>query len=110
MGEEFVKKIKPIGCVFFFGLLVVFLAFAFTSGRAPIRDYAPPQGSEYYAAHPDELQVELETNVFPHVEGFVCSEVSGDVLRIVLEKAHFAAARADILYYYDKTLFEFVME
>ena len=36
-GEDFVKKIKPFGCVLFLALFVGFLVFCFTGGGAPVK-------------------------------------------------------------------------
>ena len=109
-GEEFVKKIKPFGCVLFLFAMVVFFVYAFGSGKAPIKDYEVPQTTEYYAEHLDELADELEENVLPHIDGAVSCAVGDGVVTVTLRERGFAAARGDILHYFDVSLFEFVKE
>lgn len=109
-GEEFVKKIKPIGCALFLLAMVIFFVYAFTSGNAPIEGYEAPQTTEYYAAHLAELESELEQNVLPHIDAAVDCAVGEGVVVVTLRERGFAAARGDILHYFDKSLFEFVKE
>ena len=107
-GGEFVKKIRPVGCVMFLFILVMFLVICFSAGKDPIPGYEPPNTSEYYAQNLDELVSELEENVFPHIEGVVSAEVEGDVIVITIEESHFAVSRSAVLNYYDAELFQFV--
>jgi len=109
-GEEFVKKIKPFGCALFLFAMVFFFVYAFTSGKAPIEGYEPPQTTEYYAAHLSELETELEERVLPHIEGAADCAVGEGVVVVTLRERGFAAARGDILHYFDPSLFEFVKE
>ena len=106
-GQEFVRWLRPGGCVLFLLVGVLMLVVCFGSGKAPISGYAPPQTSAYYAAHLDELQTELETNVFPVIGGVEESRVDGDKLAVTLDSASSVATRAAILRYYDESLFEF---
>lgn len=108
MGEEFIKKIRPAGCVLFIALAVLVAAVCLTAGRDPIRGYEAPQTDEYYAQHLDELQAELEANVFPHLEGVIGSSIGDGILIIELDTNSFAVTRSAILYYYDESLFELV--
>jgi hypothetical protein len=71
--------------------------------------YSAPQTSEYYSEHPEELESELEQNVFPALKGVGSCEATKDgKLRITLEGSDYAVARSAILHYYDSSLFEFV--
>ena len=53
-GEQFVKWIKPAGCVLFLGIFAAFLVICFTA-KAPVEGYTVPHDSQYYAQHLDEL-------------------------------------------------------
>jgi hypothetical protein len=109
-GEDFVKKIGPIGAALFLLLGIATTVILFTAGRDPIPGYAPPQDTAYYAAHLDELQAELEASVFPALSGAVsCREENGR-LEIVIRKEDFAVTRAAILRYFDGSLFIFTEE
>ena len=109
-GEEFVKKIRPIGCVVFLLLSVGMIVTCLFSGRDPIRGYTPPQDAAYYGESREtlaELQTELETNVFPNLEGILKCRNNGQTLEITIESDDFAVTRAAILRYFDKSLFSF---
>ena len=106
-GQEFVRWLRPGGCILFLLVGVLMLVVCFGSGKAPIPGYTPPQTSAYYAAHLDELRTELETNVFPIIGGVEESRVDGDKLAVTLNSASSVATRAAILRYYDESLFEF---
>lgn len=108
-GEDFVKKIKPIGCILFLALFVGFLLICFFGG-APIYGYAPPQDSEYYSLHMTELEAELEKNVFPELSGIISCEFAGDKLCITVESDSFDDVKHAITFYYDEELFEFLKE
>lgn len=109
-GEDFVKKIGPVGAALFLLLGVAVTVILFTSGRDPIPGYAPPQDTAYYAAHLDKLKAELESEVFPALSGVQsCREVNGR-LEIVIRKENFAVTRAVILRYFDPSLMSFVEE
>lgn len=107
-GQEFVRWLRPGGCILLIVIAVLVIAMCFISGQDPIPGYAPPQSSEYYAEHLDELKTELETNVFPIIGGVLDCSVQGDKLNVTLEASGFAVTRSAILRYYDIALFEFV--
>lgn len=104
-GQSFVKTIKPVGCVLFLLLFVIFLIFCFTA-KAPLDGYVKPQTSEYYAAHLDELEQELEENMFPQLEGIEDCFVSGDRLTIIISAADYDESYGIITHYYGKELFD----
>lgn len=106
-GQEFVKWIGPAGIILFLGLLVFFFLFAFSGGDGAIDGYAPPQDSEYYALHLDELKTELEDNLLPLLKRSADISVTGDTLTVAAVDADYAAVRRSILHYYDKGLFIF---
>lgn len=107
-GQEFARWLRPAGCVFVLILAVLALVICFTHGKDPIPGYKPPQTSEYYSRHMDELQAELEENVFPIIGGVEKSEIDGGKLTVTLDSGTFAVTRSAILRYYDVSLFEFV--
>lgn len=109
-GEDFVKKIKPFGCVLFLALFVGFLVFCFTGGGAPVKGYSAPRNADYYAEHLDELQTELEQNLFPKLQGVCGCEIKGDKLSVAITDKYFDETKSDILFYYDKNLFVFQKE
>jgi len=111
-GSDFVKKLRPAGCVLFLVLAVLVAVVCLCAGRDPIPGYQAPQTSAYYAQSEEtllELKAELEQNVFPALEGVAGCALSGDGRLIVsLESDRFAVTRAAILRYYDRSLFDFV--
>lgn len=109
-GQELVKWLKPGGCVLVLVLTALAMVVLLTAGRDPIPGYAPPHDSQYYAQHLSELKTELETNVFPQLTGVAGCEVAGGRLTVTLTGGDYAVARAALLHYYDKALFNFVIQ
>ena len=109
-GEGFVKMLRPVGCVVFLILAVAVTVLCFTAGSDPIRGYEAPEDTVYYAAHLEDLQAELEANVFPHLEGVLESAVTGDKVTVTVAEDHFAVTRSAILRYFDESLLEIVSE
>lgn len=107
-GQQIVRWLRPAGCALVLIISIIFVVTCFTSGRDPIPGYAPPQTSEYYSGHLDELKAELEAHVFPAVNGVEACRVEGGKLRVDIEEKSYAVTRAAILKYYDQSLFEFV--
>ena len=103
-GEQFVKWIKPAGCVLFLGIFAAFLVICFTA-KAPVEGYTVPRDSQYYAQHLDELKAELETNLFPRLEGIEDCYISGDKLKIIISDAGFEKSSEAITHYYGENLF-----
>jgi Ca2+/Na+ antiporter len=105
-GEGFVKAIKPIGCILFLILFVVFMVFCFTS-EAPLGDkYTCPQTTEYYSEHLDEFEQELETNLLPLIDGIEDCRISGGKITIVISPDCFDASSQIIYHYYGKAIFD----
>ena len=109
-GEWLMKTLKPAGCAFVLLLFVLMLAVCFTAGADPIKGYAPPQDTGYYAAHPDELAAELEENVLPRLDmGSKCMvSVSGNKVRVEIEHDSFVSTRSALLRYFDGELLELI--
>lgn len=106
-GQEFVKMLKPAGCVIFLLVLIGFFAMCFSPSKAPIKDYSVPHNSDYYSEHIDELKAELEENVFPSLQGIESCEVTNGVLHIAIDSASFDESSSAITYYYREALFDF---
>ena len=107
-GQAFVKTIRPAGMALFLLVAVLVTWICLTSGRDPIPGYAPPETTEFYAAHPDELVTELETNVFPALPEYTMSaEALDGAVAVTVDSDHFVAARAALLRYFDGSLFDF---
>ena len=106
-GQEFVKMLKPAGCVIFILVTIAFFIICFKPATHPVEGYEAPHDSEYYAQHIDELKTELEDNLFPKLDGIVDCTLEGSQLKITFEEASFSDAAGSIVYYYDKELFIF---
>ena len=110
-GQDFAKKIGPIGSAFFLLLFVLVLVYCFTAKPSPLAGYQAPHDSTYYSqsdAALSELKAELETNVFPKLTGEESCTIVGGKLEIVFDSKSFKTCRSAILRYYDENLFEFV--
>ena len=108
-GQAFIQRIGPAGMALFLILAVLVTWICLTSGRDPIPGYSAPQSTEYYAAHPEELVKELETNVFPALpEKYGLSAAVADgAVTVTAESGYFVTARAALLRYFDESLFLF---
>ena len=106
-GQEFVKMLKPAGCVIFIVVMICFFVICFRPATHPVEGYEAPHDSEYYAQHVDELKAELEDNLFPKLEGIADCTLKGNQLCISIEEDSFADTAGSIVYYYDKELFIF---
>lgn len=107
-GEQFTKMIRPLGCVLFLVVLVLFLVLAFTSGgkALDIGDYAPPEMLDRSDA--DALAAEIEENILPHLPGEGHCRVENGKLYVELSGEQFAACRATVLKYFPKCDIQFV--
>ena len=104
-GQEFVKMLKPAGCVIFILVMIGFFAICFKPATHPVEGYEPPHDSEYYAGRLDELQTELEENLFPQLEGIMGWEQQDGKLVVRIEADDFSDTAGSIVYYYGKDLF-----
>lgn len=110
-GPEFVKKLRPAGCVLFLLISVYFLVFCFTSGKNPIPGYVSPHDSSYYSQNAttlSELKTELEANVFPHLTGIKDCQVLNGKLVVTIDSLSYFKSRTAILKFYDASLFSFI--
>lgn len=106
-GQEFVKMLRPAGCIIFLIIFIAFLVMCFSAGGAPIEGYSVPHDSDYFAEHMDELKAELEANVFPRLEGIEDCEIDGDALIVTIDSASFDESSSAITHYYRAELFNF---
>ena len=107
-GQQFVKSIRPVGAALFLLVAVLVTVICLTSGRDPIPGYAPPETTEYYAAHPEALVRELEENVFPALPDYEMSAEAADGGALVtVDSEHYVAARAALLQYFSVSLLTF---
>ena len=110
-GEAFVKWLRPAGCVLFLGLFIIVTVFLFTSRGAMVEGYEPPQGSEYYREHPEELLSEVRDNLLTRLEGVECScALSDGVVVITAPEEDIDVVRDSVTHYYDEELFRFQAE
>ena len=112
-GENFVKKIRPIGVIFFLFLFAVFLFICFSSFLKPVKDYEAPNTSEYYARSAEtleELKTELDSNFLPYVDGAKGTEIADGRIVVHTEERDRVTVRSAVLRYYDESLFDFVAD
>lgn len=103
-GQQFVKMLRPLGCALCLALFVGFMIMCF-SAKAPVKDYVIPHDSEYFAAHLDELETELETNLFPKLDGIEDCYITGDKLTIIIDSDNYEQSSKAIIHYYGDKLF-----
>ncbi len=107
-GEDFVRRIRPLGCALFLILAVAVTVLCFTLNNDPVKGYEAPEDTAYYAAHPEALAAELEEHIFPALEGDESAQVTGDgKVLVTLEEAYYYPSRGAILQYFDVSLLEF---
>ena len=108
MGQDFVKMLRPAGAVFVLILAIIATVFMFTARGGQVEGYTPPEDSEYYAAHPEELAEELTTNLLPKLNvGDVTVELRDGKLLVTAPEKTMNSVKLTLTYYYDKELFEF---
>ena len=106
-GQDFVKRIGKLGCVLFLAAAVLVTALCLFSGRDPIKGYEPPQDTEYWQTHPQELALELRKSVLPYLEGEPESTVSDSGVTVTMDRTQYAAVRSAVLRYFDSSLVSF---
>ncbi len=106
-GFQIVRWLRPGGAAIVLIIFILFLVFCFTSGRAPIKGYEPPEDAEYYAEHLDALAAELNDVVLPQIDENASAEVTGDTVTVSTTHDAYVTTRAAVLKYFDRTLVEF---
>ncbi len=108
-GAQWAQRLGVLGGVAVLLFSLVFVLTMLTAGP-DIPDHTPAHDTAYYAAHLSELQAELETEVFPHVEGVqFCEEADGKLV-IGIRSEDYIETRAVIITLYDRDLFVFEQE
>lgn len=107
-GQQFAKKLGVAGCVLVLAMGVLFTVLLFTTRGGAVEGYEPPHDSAYYAAHPEELLEELQTNLLPKLDahGAELTLENGRLL-VRAPEADLPALRLTFTYYYDEALFLF---
>ena len=100
-GQQFVKMLRPVGCVLCLIVLAAFLLIAFRSGSGKaldIGDYAVPESLDVSDA--EALGAELARAVLPQLPGESEWYTRGGRLHLTFESAYFADCRQTVLQYY----------
>ena len=101
-GQDFVRRIRPLGCVLFLALAVLVTAVCLTAGRDPIPGYHPPEPASYANDMPALARV-LEEQVFPALPAYdMSAAVTGDKVTVTIDSDHFVVGRSAILRYFDE--------
>ena len=106
-GFQIVRWLKPFGSGLVILIFILFLVYAFSTGREPIKGYAPPRSGEYYAAHLDELAEELNDVVLPLVDPAANAEVTDGTVTVAVPHDSYVPTRAAVLRYFDASLLTF---
>lgn len=106
-GFQIVRWLRPFGSGLVLLIFILFLVYAFSTGRAPIKGYTPPHDGAYYAEHLDELAEELNGTVLALVDPEASAEVTGGVVTVTIPADSFVPTRAAVLRYFDSQLVQF---
>ena len=106
-GFQIVRWLKPFGSGLVLLIFILFLVYAFSTGREPIKGYEAPHDGAYYARHLDELADELNGTVLALVDPNASAEVTGDTVTVTIPSDSFVVTRAAVLRYFDSQLVQF---
>ena len=105
-GQQWAQRLGVVGGIVVLLFSLTFVLTMLTAGPEKL-DYTPAHDTAYYLQNLDELQVELEQEVFPHVEGVrFCEEADGKLVVGIREK-YYLDTRAVIIDLFDRELFIF---
>ena len=107
-GEWLMKTLKPLGAAIVLVCMVLMIISCFVVRFDPIKGYEPLNTTEFYSENLEELQSELEENVFPNFEGIRSSDVNGDRLDVLVSSGEIKNVKQSILKHFDSSLFNFV--
>ena len=106
-GRSFVKKIGAFGMAAFLLIFIGYLIVTFFSGRHTALDgYTPPETDEYYAAHPEELAAEINTNVEPLLDGIEDAYVEDGKVVVTVDEDDYFTVRTALLRKFDENLLD----
>ncbi len=111
-GQEFVKKIGPVGSVLFLLVFAAFLVMCFMPPKAA-DGFSPAYDTAYYtesAEHMEELKTELEKDLLPQLKIDATTQISGEKLVVTFSEADYKAGAEGVLKHYDESLFVFEKE
>ena len=106
-GFQIVRWLRPFGSGLVLLVFILFLVYAFSTGREPIKGYAPPHDGAYYAEHLDALAEELNGTVLALVDPEASAGVTGDTVTVTIPPDTFVTTRAAVLRYFDSQLLTF---
>lgn len=105
-GQQWAQRLGVIGGILVLLFSLVFVLTMLSAGPEKL-DYIPIHDTAYYAQNIDELQAELEREVFPHVEGIISCEAEEDRLVVGIRSSKYIETRAVIIDLFDRELFLF---
>ena len=105
-GQQWAQRLGVIGGILVLLFSLVFVLTMLMAGPEKL-DYTPAHDTAYYMQNMDELQAELEQEVFPHVEGIESCELVDDKLVISIRQSKFIETRAVIIDLFARELFLF---
>ena len=106
-GFQIVRWLRPFGSGLVILIFILFLVYAFSSGRAPIKGYTPPHDGAYSAEHLDALADELNDTVLPLVDPSASAAVTGDTVTVTIGHDSYVTTRAAVLRYFDSKVLTF---
>ena len=105
-GQQWAQRLGVVGGIAVLLFSIAFVLTMLTAGPKKL-DYTPEHDTAYYMQNLDELQAELEQEVFPHVEGVGDCEIVDDKLVVGIRTKYFIETRAVIIDLFDRALFVF---
>ncbi len=105
-GQQWAQRLGVVGGIVVLLFSLIFVLTMLTAGPEKL-DHEPAHDTMYYAQYPDALQQELETEIFPHVEGVQSCDIEDGKLVIGIRSKYFIETRAVIIDLYDRELFVF---
>ncbi len=105
-GQQWAQRLGVFGGIAVLLFSLLFVLTMLSAGPEKL-DYTPEHDTAYYAQNIDELQAELEQEIFPHVEGIVSCEAVDDKLVVGIRSSKYIETRAVIIDLFDMDLFLF---
>ena len=106
-GQDFVKKIKPLGCAMFLLLAILVTLMCFTTKGTALDGYEAPNDSDYYGEHLDELCSEISDVLAPLAGIEVSVSYTDEKVVITGTQSAVDSLRPYVVHYYDAGLFSF---
>ena len=108
-GFQIVRWLRPWGAALVLLVGILFVVQCLMPPRAPVKGYAPPHDSAYYAQHLDELADELNENLLPQIDEYAYAEYRDGwkVVYVTIDSETFTETREAVEWYYGEDLIEF---